>query len=98
MSTNQISEHSIDSKTETRNNHILVNQLHYCRFIYYYIKNVKYLRVSPKNQIKLTLVMFKHLEKLVLLLADRHANAFKLDRWEAFRETQKFYSTNATMK
>lgn len=72
---------SIDSKTETKNNHILVNQLHYCRFIYYYIKNMKYLRVSPKNQTKLTLVMFKHLEKLILLLTDRENNNFKLSKW-----------------
>jgi hypothetical protein len=43
-------------------------------------------------------MMFKHLEKLILLLADRKNNFFKLDRWEAFRETNKYHSTHLTMK
>lgn len=92
------SEVSIDSRTETKNNHILVNQLHYCRFIFYFIRNIKHLRVGSQNKVKLTLVLFRHLEKLIFLLSNKKENYFKLPFWEAFRSSKKYLSTHLTMK
>lgn len=93
-----LSEKQIDSRQETRSNHILISQLHYCRFIYYLARNINFLLVTPKNKSKLTLVLYKHLLKLIKLLADDQQNWFHLKNWDNFKESKKYYSTHLTMK
>ena len=85
-------------KQVNKNNHILLSQLHFCRFIYYFIRNLKFLETTPKNRIKLSLVLYQHLEKLINLLGDNTINYFQLEDWAEFKESKKYLSTLATMK
>lgn len=68
-------------KIESKNNHILVNQLHFCRFIYYMIRNSSFLPVQKAQQEKLNLILFKHVIKLTKQLSDCKSNCFKLQEW-----------------
>ena len=85
-------------KQTNKNNHILLSQLHFCRFIYYLIRNLKFLETTAKNKTKLTLVLYHHLEKLINLLANNKTNYFQLEDWYEFKESKKYGSTLATMK
>lgn len=100
QSTNSNEEEDGESwkKVETKNNHILVNQLHYCRFLYYMIKNSQNLLVNEKSKNKLNLVVFKHLLKLIKHLADCNSNWFKLRDWAQFKNSKKYLNTYLTMK
>jgi hypothetical protein len=89
---------SLAPKMSNRNNHILISQLHYCRFISYFIRNLKYLKVSSKNRTKLTLLLHKHMAKLITLLSNDKTNHFQLQEWESFKESKKYISTQNTMK
>lgn len=93
-----LSEKQIDSRQDTRNNHILISQLHYCRFIYYLARNIGCLLLCENSRNKLTFVLFKHLQKLIRLLADDRSNWFNLKNWDNFKESKKYYSTHLTMK
>ena len=93
-----LSYKQIDSRMQTRNNHILINQLHYCRFIYYLTRNINYLLVNQKNKNKITIVLYKHLQKLIKNLADDQQNCFRLKNWDNFKESKKYYTTLLTMK
>jgi len=73
------------SRVHIKNNHILINQLHYCRFIYYLIRNLNYLLISPKSRNKLTLILFRHLLKLIKNLSDPSKNWFRLSDWTEFK-------------
>lgn len=44
------------------------------------------------------LVMYKHLQKLIKMLADSRNNWFKLNNWDVFRESKKYYGSQLTMK
>jgi hypothetical protein len=44
------------------------------------------------------LILYKHLQKLIKLLADNKANWFKLKNWDHFKESKKYYTTHLTMK
>ena len=93
-----LSEKQLDSKQETKNNHILISQLHYCRFIYYLCRNIRFLKLGEKSKSKTLLVLYKHLQKLIKNLADNSANWFNIKNWDGFKETRKYYSTHLTMK
>lgn len=93
-----LSEKQIDSRAETRANHILISQLHYCRFIYYLTRNMNFLLLGSRTKSKLTLILYKHLHKLIRLLADKDNNWFKIQNWDVFKESKKYYSTHLTMK
>ena len=54
----------------TRNNKILLSQLHYCRFLYYLIKNSRALLVKERTVEKLKIIVYKHIMKLVKQLGD----------------------------
>ena len=54
----------------TRNNKILLSQLHYCRFLYYFIKNSRTLLVKERTVEKLKIIVYKHIMKLVKQLGD----------------------------
>lgn len=83
---------------ESQNNHILVNQLHYCRFLYYFVRNRKYIMVAESSSQKLTLVIFKHLLKLTKQLSDSSFNWFKLKDWNRFKYSKKYLNTHLTIK
>ena len=83
---------------EYKNNKILVSQLHFCRFIFYFIKNIKYLQINNKNRIKFTLLLYKHLDKLVKLLSSNKVNTFNLENWKEFKESQKYAKALDTFK
>lgn len=93
-----IVDRQINGRIETRNNHILINQLHFCRFIYYLTRNLSHLLVSPKSKNRISLILFKHLQKLIKNLADDKANWFNLNNWDNFKESKKYYTTLLTMK
>lgn len=59
---------------------------------------MNFLLASTKNKSKLTLILYKHLLKLIKLLADDQNNWFHLKNWDNFKESKKYYSTNLTMK
>ncbi len=41
--------------------------------------------VSPKSKNKLTLILYKHLQKLIKHLADEKQNCFNLKNWDIFK-------------
>ena len=59
---------------------------------------MKYLQVSPKNKIKLNIVLYRHLNKLVLLLSEKVNNYFHLEKWSSFKDSKKYQSTYSTMQ
>lgn len=42
--------------------------------------------------------MYKHLLKLIKLLADQEHNWFQIRNWDKFRESKKYQSSLLTMK
>jgi hypothetical protein len=68
-------------KVVQKNYEILVNQLNYCRFMYYLIENGNYLLLPSSSRGKLTLTLFKHLLKLSKQLADSKNNYFNMTEW-----------------
>jgi hypothetical protein len=105
-SSRRLSKHSVqkgvavvmESKVELRNYDILVSQLNYCRFMYYTIENGGYLMLSWTAKGRLSLMLFKHLLKLIKQLADPKANWFGLAQWEAFKVSSKYLLTQKTLK
>jgi hypothetical protein len=59
---------------------------------------MNFLLLGSKSKCKLTLILYKHLQKLIQLLADNQNNWFKLKNWDIFKESKKYYSTHLTMK
>ena len=87
-----------NKKVDLRNNHILINQLHYCRFLYYLVRNSHNVLLEPRSVQKLTLVVYKHLLKLTKQLADSSHNWFRLRDWGRFRSCKKYLNTHLTIK
>lgn len=46
----------------------------------------------------MTLILYKHLQKLIKNLADEKHNWFNLKNWDNFKESKKYYTTHLTMK
>ena len=82
----------------TRNNKILLSQLHYCRFLYYFIKNSRTLLVKERTVEKLKIVVYKHIVKLTKQLADEKENWLQLKEWESFTQSRLYKSTQTTMQ
>lgn len=70
-----------EMKVVQKNYEILVNQLNYCRFMYYLIENASYIMLASSSKGKLTLALFKHLLKLSKQLADSKNNCFNMVEW-----------------
>jgi hypothetical protein len=47
------------------NNYIVINQIHYCRFLHYFYLNLDYVLLEKKVKEKLILFVFKCLLKIV---------------------------------
>ena len=75
------------------NYRVMINQLDYCRFMYYLVKNLQHFSVVEVSRQKLGLVIFKHLIKLIKLLADGKNNWFGFMNWESFKLTSKYQYT-----
>ena len=86
------------ARVESRNNHILINQLHYCRFMYYLVRNLGVLPATPTSRTKVGLAIYKHLQHLIKQLSDERRNWLGLKGWETFRESKKYKSTLQTIK
>ena len=71
-------ERKSEDKSESHNYHVLISQLHLCRFIYYLIKNSGFFCVSKNNRDKLSLLLFKHVLKNIKQLSDSSKNWFNL--------------------
>lgn len=71
----------------------MINQLDYCRFMYYLIKNINHFNVNDNNKQKTGLIIFKHLIRLIKLLADSKNNWFGFMNWESFKKTSKYQNT-----
>lgn len=91
-------EDVMEGRVESRNNHILINQLHYCRFIYYMVRNLSLMPVAPNTRTKVGLILYKHLQKLIKQLADEKKNWLGLAKWENFKQGKKYKNTLLTMK
>ena len=85
-------------KLEQKNYEVLVNQLNYCRFLYYFIENGVHLQLNWSSKGRLTLVLFKHMLKLIKQLADSKNNWFGLANWDNFRKGPKFITTLKTLR
>ncbi len=88
----------IESEWERKNHHLLINQLHFCRFIYYLTKNINYLSVIEKTKEKVSLLLMRHLLRLVRNLADDSANWFRLSNWDSFKQSSKYTATLQTIR
>jgi len=77
---------------------VLINQLNYCRFLYYLIENGTYLQLNASSRGKLTLMTFKHLLKLIKHLSDSKNNWFGFTNWEVFRKGVKYETILKTLK
>ena len=56
------------------------------------------MQLSWSNKGKLTLVLFKHMLKLIKQLADNKNNWFGLVNWDTFRKSPKFVTTLKTLR
>lgn len=68
-------------KKESYNNELLICQLHYCRFLYYLVRNIGCMQVDKKQGQKLGLIVFTHLLKLVKIISDGSKNYLNLAEW-----------------
>jgi hypothetical protein len=75
------------------NYRVMINQLDYCRFMYYLIKNLQYFNAIESSKQKIGLTIFKHLIRLIKLLADSKNNWFGFMNWESFQKTSKYQHT-----
>lgn len=75
----------------------MINQLDYCRFMYYLVKNLHHFGANETSRQKVGLVIFKHLIRLIKLLADSKKNWFGFMNWESFRKTSRYQATLETV-
>lgn len=66
--------------------------------MYYLTRNLTHLLVNAKSRSKATLILFKHLQRLIKNLSDDKSNWFNLSNWDHFKESKKYYTTLLTMK
>jgi len=85
-------------KQECVNNELLICQLHYCRFLYYMVRNIGCFLIERKQAQKLGLIIFTHLLKLIKLIVDQNVNCLKLKDWENFKNSKKYLNTFLTIK
>ena len=57
-----------------------------------------YLQLSWASKGRLTLVVFKHILKIIKQLADSKHNWFGLTNWDTFRKSAKFVTTLKTLR
>jgi hypothetical protein len=65
--------------------------------MYYLVKNIGNLKMSENSQQKVSLVLFKHIVKLVKQLADTRVNWFGFTNWDSFKNSKKYKNTQATV-
>ena len=75
----------------------MINQLDYCRFMYYLVKNLQHFNAAESTRQKIGLVVFKHLIKLIKLLADGKNNWFGFMNWDSFKKTSKYLAAFDTV-
>lgn len=75
----------------------MINQLDYCRFMYYLVKNLHHFNANESSRQKVGLVIFKHLIKLIKLLADGKNNWFGFMNWDIFKNTTKYQNAFETV-
>ena len=64
----------------------------------YFIKNIKYLQINSKNKVKFTLLLYRHVDKVIKLLGSNKVNTFNLENWKEFKECKKYEGTLVTLK
>lgn len=77
----------------TINYRVMISQLDYCRFMYYLVRNLHHFNATEQTKQKVGLTIFKHLIKLIKLLADSKNNWFGFMNWESWKKTQKYTHT-----
>lgn len=55
--------------------------------MYYLIENNMYLQINNLNRGRLSLVLFKHLLKMIKHLSDNKNNWFGFTNWDSFRKS-----------
>jgi hypothetical protein len=77
---------------------VVVSQLNFCRFMYYLVENSHYLQLNSLNRGRLSLLLFKHVLKVIKQLADNKNNWFGFTNWDSFRKNPKYDNTYKTLR
>lgn len=85
-------------KMECHNNEVMICQLHYCRFLYYLLRNTNCLLVERRQGLKFGILVFTHVLKLVQVIADPNNNYLNLKDWDRFKRSKKYLNTSLTIK
>ena len=80
------------------NEKIMTNQLDYSRFLFYLAQQQDLLPLEEESLKRLSLILLKHMLKVVKQLAEGRTNYFKLPNWDTYRQSPKFKTILATMQ
>jgi len=58
--------------------------------MYYLIENSIYLQLNTLNRGRLSLLLFKHVLKIIKQLSDNKNNWFGFTNWDNFRKSSKY--------
>jgi hypothetical protein len=61
--------------------------------MYYMIENIMYIQINEINRSRLSLVLFKHLLKIIKQLSDNKNNWYGFTNWDNLRKSEKYQTT-----